>query len=488
LNTNYFLTLYRPARPALVVLIALLLSACGAGAPSTAFWVGHYTLPAGTEPVALALTTDHAEAVVTLAPGHAWTERVPLSTSGGGFEFRLPGRPAPLVFSGRINNKVVTGIVRQGTAHGVFRLTRTTRPARAFLGAYALDSGPVVGIADYGRLGAPLWAIDYSTGDFHALSGTEPSLGVGPTVLATKPRVGRIMESPRRLSWTGVGKGVRLAVSQYEVRFPSGDTTLAGTLSIPATPGKHPAVALVHGSGPALRDEDQFYTGLMLEHGIAVLSADKRGIGESGGTYPGERATSEAVDAYAHDAQALVRFLSHQPEVDRARLGLLGGSQAGWIIPLAAARSPLVRFAIIQSGPTVAVGESDEFEGLTGEGASPLGQPLRKIEAEVARDGPSGFDPKPWIAKLRIPVLWLYGGLDRNQPTALDVKVLEQLDATGHHDFSWHVYPHGNHGIFDVKTGLSSELETSPGMPARFFRDLTAWLESHRLAPGAKST
>jgi len=243
----------------------------------------------------------------------------------------------------------------------------------------------------------------------------------------------------------------------------------------------------VHGSGPALRDEGQFYTGLMLEHGIAVLSYDKRGIGESGGTYPGEQATSFAIGTYAQDAQAAVRFLSHQPEVDKARLGLLGGSQAGWIIPFAAARSPLVRFAIIQSGPTVTVGQSDEFEALTGEGASPLQQPLRKIEDQVEQDGPSGFDPKPWIAKLRIPVLWLYGGLDMNQPTALDVKSLEELDATGH-DFSWHVYPNGNHGIFEVKTGLSSELATSPGMPARFFRDLAAWLESHELAPQTKGT
>jgi uncharacterized protein len=470
------------------VLVLPLVGACGAEARSTAYWAGHFVLPSGTQPVRIALSTEGKRALVTLAPGHAWTERIPLAANGGAFGFRLPGRPAPLVFSGRISGKVVTGAVRQGAAHGTFVLRRTTRPARAFLGAYAVGHGTVVGIADYGRLDAPLWAIDYSTGAFHALSGSEPRLGVGPTVLATKPRIGWITEGPQRLNWTGVGTGARLPVSQYEVRFPSGRTTLAGTLSIPAAPGRHPAVALVHGSGPSLRDEGQFFTGLMLEHGIAVLSYDKRGNGESGGVYPGEQATPSAVDAYARDAQAAVRFLSRQPEVDKARLGLLGGSQAGWIIPLAAARSPLVRFAIIQSGPVVTVGESDTFEALTGEGASPLSQPLSEIEARIEQDGPSGFDPKPWIAKLRIPVVWLYGGLDLNQPTALDVDALEKLNPARAHDLSWHVYPDGNHGIFEVKTGLTSDLATSPGMPAQFFHDLTAWLESHVLAPPAKGT
>src|SRR5262249_22102948 len=171
----------------------------------------------------------------------------------------------------------------------------------------------------------------------------------------------------------------RLPVEQYEVRFPSGPAVLAGTLTIPATPGRHPAVALVHGSGPSQRDEGQFSTGWMLAPGIAVLSYDKRGIGESGGRYPGERATGESVDAYARDAVAAAAFLGHQPEVDPARLGLFGGSQAGWIIPLAAARSPLVRFAIVESGPVVTTGEEAEFSDFTSDGDAPLSQPLSEI-------------------------------------------------------------------------------------------------------------
>jgi dienelactone hydrolase len=45
-----------------------------------------------------------------------------------------------------------------------------------------------------------------------------------------------------------------------------------------------------------------------------------------------------------------VRFLATQPEIDRSRIGLEGDSQAGWIIPLAAAREPTVSFAIALAG------------------------------------------------------------------------------------------------------------------------------------------
>jgi hypothetical protein len=41
-------------------------------------------------------------------------------------------------------------------------------------------------------------------------------------------------------------------------------------------------------------------------------------------------------------------------------------------------------------------------------------------------------------------MLWLYGGVDMNQPSHLDVKVLEQLKADTGHDYEWHLYPDGN--------------------------------------------
>jgi cephalosporin-C deacetylase-like acetyl esterase len=69
-------------------------------------------------------------------------------------------------------------------------------------------------------------------------------------------------------------------------------------------------------------------------------------VGQSTGVYPGERAIPSTIDLLARDAQAEVRYLASLPEVDPARVGLLGDSQAGWIIALAAARERAVRWAV----------------------------------------------------------------------------------------------------------------------------------------------
>ena len=103
---------------------------------------------------------------------------------------------------------------------------------------------------------------------------------------------------------------------------------------------------------------------LLLHHGLAVLAYDKRGVGQSGGTYPGESPHPFTIDTLARDAEAAVHFLATRPEIDHDRIGLAGHSQAGWIIPLAASREPAVRFAVVFSGPAVTADENDEYQNL----------------------------------------------------------------------------------------------------------------------------
>src|SRR3954452_24190404 len=72
---------------------------------------------------------------------------------------------------------------------------------------------------------------------------------------------------------------------EVEVYFTCVDEKLAGTLAIPPGPGRHPAAVWVHGSGEATR---LTYSGATLVRelvraGIAVLSYDKRGAGDSTG-------------------------------------------------------------------------------------------------------------------------------------------------------------------------------------------------------------
>jgi uncharacterized protein len=210
-----------------------------------------------------------------------------------------------------------------------------------------------------------------------------------------------------------------------------------------------------------------------------VIADDKRGSGQSGGTFPGDLGRPGTVDLLARDAQAEVRFVSTLPQVDPKRVGLFGDSQAGWISPLAASRAPAVHWLISNSGPTTTVGETDYWGSLAGESESPPTGTRVQMLDEVLKAGPSGFDPLPSLRKLGIPGLWMFGSDDRNVPTELCVQRLETLKAG--HDYSWVVLPTA-HTPLVLPTGLLSSLSQSPGFDPGFFPAIGGWLRSHRIA------
>jgi pimeloyl-ACP methyl ester carboxylesterase len=130
---------------------------------------------------------------------------------------------------------------------------------------------------------------------------------------------------------------------------------LAGTLTLPEGKGPFPAVVLVAGSGPNTRNEPilghQIFLVLadhLTRHGIAVLRYDKRGTGASGGDY----AKATTVD-FADDALAAETYLRDRPQVDPAKVGLIGHSEGGLIVPMVAVRDPKVAFIVMMAGPGV---------------------------------------------------------------------------------------------------------------------------------------
>jgi len=204
--------------------------------------------------------------------------------------------------------------------------------------------------------------------------------------------------------------------------------------------------------------------GLFVSRGIAVLAYDKRGVGQSGGTYSGDLATDATIATLAGDAAAAARFVAAQPGIDRSRVGFYGLSQGGWVIPQAAVRAgDVVSWALIESGPTVTQGESDAFANF----AASL--PIAEAERAAHAQGPSGYDPAPWIRKLAIPVLWLYAGRDRAQPTGTSMEILRTMSAG--HDFTTALFADAPHPLFDEN-----------GFPPNLFSRATEWLRQHRLA------
>jgi pimeloyl-ACP methyl ester carboxylesterase len=168
---------------------------------------------------------------------------------------------------------------------------------------------------------------------------------------------------------------------------------LTGTLIAPSVGGRHPAIVLVHGSGAENRAYMLPWARFLIRHGIAVLGYDKRGVGESTGDW--NAATYEDL---AGDAVAAVEYLKTRRDIDAAQIGLLGISQAGWIMPLAAVRSKDVAFLISISGAGVTPAETtiDQARNemtMTGMPAATVADivALIRLQYDFARTG-NGWD------------------------------------------------------------------------------------------------
>ena len=213
------------------------------------------------------------------------------------------------------------------------------------------------------------------------------------------------------------------------VTYPSEGIQLSGIVWTPKTPGPHPVLVLVDGSGRTRAERMEPWVRRFTDMGFACLSYDKRGVGDSGGHYIGGYKID--IPLLARDAVAGVRYLKTRDEIDQSRIGLLGASQAGWVIPAAAAESPDVSFTVIYSGTTVSLGEEDYFSRLSGD--DPFWRlfywnlSLEEISRRLATREPSLFDPVPHLRQLTVPGLWLYGELDRSQPTRESVQILDEL-------------------------------------------------------------
>jgi pimeloyl-ACP methyl ester carboxylesterase len=292
-------------------------------------------------------------------------------------------------------------------------------------------------------------------------------------LLGDKSGNGSLAVDATGFSWKGTHY-MHLPLRQREIRVGA----IAATLSLPSGPGPFPAVAMVHGAGQRTRDEFDIFSAYFELHGIAVLADDKRGIGESGGSYPGDAASDPAINVLARDAQSEARFLARLPRIDPPRVGLFGDSQAGWIIPLAASREHAVRWGLLNSGPTTTVGETDFWGQLAGESLTPPSGTREEMLAQVRAAGPSGFDAVPLLRRLTIPMHWMYGSDDRNVPTELCLERLQ--DVAPGHDYSWDVFP-TTHTPLILPTGLLSSLPQSPGLEPGFLPAIGDWLHRERV-------
>ena len=71
------------------------------------------------------------------------------------------------------------------------------------------------------------------------------------------------------------------------------------------------------------------------------MSWDKPGVGDSSGDWHNQSMMNRA-----EEVVSAIQFLKSRDDIDIDKIGLIGWSQAGWVLPLAASMSKDVKYII----------------------------------------------------------------------------------------------------------------------------------------------
>ena len=282
-------------------------------------------------------------------------------------------------------------------------------------------------------------------------------------------------------SWTPVRRvgydpppGAPYTAEEVRLRTPAG-LTLVGTLTMPAAPlrAKLPAVVLITGSGPEDRDESSALlpsgyrpfrdiADTLTRRGIAVLRLDDRGVGGS----DAGPATATSADL-ADDVRAAVAWLRTRPEVDPARVGLVGHSEGGIIAPLVAASDRRVRAIVLLAG-TASRGRviadaqirayfAHDTSVPPARRDSMLALALRQADSAYAAPGWlhwfADYDPLPTARRVTVPTLILQGETDRQVPMSEAARLAAAMRAAGNRHVTLRTFPRLNHLLLDDARG-----------------------------------
>jgi pimeloyl-ACP methyl ester carboxylesterase len=235
-----------------------------------------------------------------------------------------------------------------------------------------------------------------------------------------------------------------------EIKFVSQGDSLAGTIFIPDN--IQAAVVLVHGSGQEIRMIE--FATILANNGIAVLTYDKRGVGESGGVYAGPEVGTNNIDfpnlnLLSLDVSAAVNTLSAYLLNDKILIGLAGASQAGWIIPLAAEKNTKVKFMTIFSGALITAKEQLRFQFYTNGDINFWDTHSEEDARKHLFNDPDKYEfidtnPNDILSNLSVPGLWIFGGKDIQVPANLSMEYLDALKSKGKH-YEYKLFPNLGH-------------------------------------------
>ena len=402
--------------------------------------------------------------------------------------------------------------------------------AAEYAGSYALAKDQIIDIGPMGEMGGDLVFLNSKTlreGHLHQISEREfvagPSLGLDEPVVIRVTFLRDHRGKINAIRWSGDGVHNRIAgriaphkTESIEIR--NGDVVLRGELLVPTTKGRHPAIVLAHGSGPATRHVGMWNV-FFVRLGMAVLSLDKRGAGESIGDF-----RTASMDDLASDWLAGVTFLKSRSDIDPRRIGVHGSSQGGWTAPLMAARSSDVAFVIVRAGSGTNLAdtmlheiewsaresgmrEEEISEGMVAARAAMaiIARGASNAEYEAAmssyRSHPSwsdtfwvidetprgrnwirlnaAYDPIDSIDRIHVPILWFLADKDHNVPTEVSAPRLRRaFDAAGNRDATVMILANAAHGFMSTPTGNNREFAIQSHFAPGYWDTMEQWLQA----------
>ncbi|WP_158915905.1 S9 family peptidase [Caulobacter sp. S45] len=407
----------------------------------------------------------------------------------------------------------------------------TVLPTAAFaaddchVGAYRLSDGRLVDIAPSEGQTLRWRMFDGETGALAHLANGSWSSTYGWTQRPDGKSITLSNCVDGRLRFAGVD-GRRIPLEATETSFESHGTRLSGRLVLPQGRGRVPIVILVHGAEHDSARQFYFLQRMLPAEGVGAFVYDKRGVGGSGGQY------TQDFNLLADDAVAAMHEARRLAGRRAGRIGYQGGSQGGWVAPIAAARAP-VDFVIVSFGLAVSVIEEDQEEvalemalkGHTPEEiakaqevaaaaeeviASAFTQGFDRFDevrakyrnapwykdlhgnytwallpytaAELREKGkqfiwgtPFHYDPMPTLCAASTPELWILGSDDLEAPSAETSRRIKSLIAQSR-PFTLAIEPGAEHGMTDYEMKGEERISTrySPGyfeMMRDFARD-----------------